>query len=118
MFVGLRAKEPTNSRVVVAAEDARRAVRHIHAQLFERRHELQLVVWGVGNVGSKLLRKIGEHQARPGRRADLKLCAVANSKRCAFDAEGLDPADWAASLDAAPGLPAYPLHSSSRLQTS
>ena len=64
-----------NISAVVAAADARRAVRHIHAQLFERRPELQLVVWGVGNVGSKLLRKIGEHQARAGRRVDLKLCA-------------------------------------------
>ena len=54
-----------NISAVVAAEDAPRAVRHLHAQLFERRPELQLVVWGVGNVGSKLLRKIGEHQARP-----------------------------------------------------
>jgi aspartokinase/homoserine dehydrogenase 1 len=90
-----------NISAVVAAADARRAVRHIHARLFERRSELQLIVWGVGNVGSKLLRKIGEHQARPGRRVDLKLCAVANSKRCAFDPEGLDPADWKAGLDAA-----------------
>ncbi len=91
-----------NISAVVAAVDARRAVRHIHAQLFERRRELQLIVWGVGNVGSKLLRKIAEHQTRPGRRVDLKLCAVANSKRYAFDPEGLDPAAWRASLDAAP----------------
>jgi aspartokinase/homoserine dehydrogenase 1 len=90
-----------NISAVVAAADARRAVRHIHAQLFERRSELQLIVWGVGNVGSKLLRKVGEHQERPGRRVDLKLCAIANSKRCAFDPEGLDPATWRASLDAA-----------------
>jgi bifunctional aspartokinase / homoserine dehydrogenase 1 len=90
-----------NISAVVAAADARRAVRHVHAQLFERRPELQLIVWGVGNVGSKLLRKIGEHQARAGRRVELKLCGVANSKRCAFNAEGLDPAGWAASLDAA-----------------
>jgi aspartokinase/homoserine dehydrogenase 1 len=90
-----------NISAVVAAADARRAVRHIHARLFERRSELQLVVWGVGNVGSKLLRKIGEHQARPGRRVDLKLVGIANSKRCAFDPEGLDPADWKDSLAAA-----------------
>jgi aspartokinase/homoserine dehydrogenase 1 len=90
-----------NISAVVAAADARRAVRHIHARLFERRSELQLVIWGVGNVGSKLLRKIGEHQGRPGRRVDLKLCGVANSKRCAFDPEGLDPAEWKASLETA-----------------
>jgi bifunctional aspartokinase / homoserine dehydrogenase 1 len=90
-----------NISAVVAATDAPRAVRHVHAQLFERRPELQLIVWGVGNVGSKLLRKIGEHQAGDRRRVDLKLCAVANSKRCAFDAEGLDSTAWAPRLAAA-----------------
>lgn len=90
-----------NISAVVEAAEAPRAVRHLHAQLFERRPELQLVVWGVGNVGSKLLRKIGEHQARDSRRVDLKLCGVANSKRCAFSAEGLDPSGWSASLESA-----------------
>ena len=90
-----------NISAVVGAADAPRAVRHIHAQLFERRPELQIIVWGVGNVGSKLLRKIGEHQARDSRRVDLKLCGVANSKRCAFDSEGLDPAGWGPCLDSA-----------------
>ncbi len=93
-----------NISAVVASADAPRAVRHIHAQLFERRSELQLIVWGVGNVGTKLLRKIGEHQERARRRVDLKLCAVANSKRFAFAAEGLDSASWASSL-AAGGQP-------------
>ncbi|HEX4960408.1 MAG TPA: bifunctional aspartate kinase/homoserine dehydrogenase I [Thermoanaerobaculia bacterium] len=87
-----------NISAVVAAADAPRAVRHLHARLFERRSELQLIVWGVGNVGGKLLRKIAEHQARGERRVDLRLCGVANTKRCAFDAEGLDPAGWAEAL--------------------
>ncbi len=87
-----------NISAVVAGANAPRAVRHLHAQLFERRSELQLVVWGVGNVGAKLLRKIAEHQSRDERRVDLRLCAVANSKRYAFDADGLDPAAWAPRL--------------------
>jgi aspartokinase/homoserine dehydrogenase 1 len=90
-----------NISAVVESAEAPRAVRHIHAQLFERRPELQLIVWGVGNVGSKLLRKIGEHQARDSRRVDLKLWGVANSKRCAFSSEGLDPAGWSAVLEGA-----------------
>jgi len=88
-----------NISAVVAATDAPRAVRHLHAQLFERRVELQLVIWGVGNVGARLLRKIAEHEARDERRVDLRLCAVANSQRCAFDAGGLDPAAWRPALD-------------------
>ncbi|HSS75340.1 MAG TPA: bifunctional aspartate kinase/homoserine dehydrogenase I [Thermoanaerobaculia bacterium] len=88
-----------NISAVVAATDAPRAVRHLHAQLFERRIELQLVIWGVGNVGAKLLRKIAEHEARNERRVDLRLYAVANSQGCAFDAGGLDPAAWRPALD-------------------
>jgi bifunctional aspartokinase / homoserine dehydrogenase 1 len=98
-----------NISAVVAAADAPRAVRHLHARLFQPRPELQLVVWGVGNVGAKLLRRIAEHQVRERRRVDLKLYAVANSRVCAFAPEGLDPAagvglleraDLPASLDA------------------
>ncbi|MFY9822997.1 MAG: bifunctional aspartate kinase/homoserine dehydrogenase I [Thermoanaerobaculia bacterium] len=88
-----------NISAVVAATDAPRAVRHLHAQLFERRSELQIVVWGVGNVGARLLRKIAEHEARDERRVELRLCAVANSRRCAFAAGGLDPAAWEPALD-------------------
>ncbi|HSG40927.1 MAG TPA: ACT domain-containing protein, partial [Thermoanaerobaculia bacterium] len=90
-----------NISAVVPSAEASRAVRHLHAQLFESRPELQLVVWGVGNVGAKLLRKIGEHQARPGRRVDLKLCGVANSKRCAFDPEGIELDSWSSRLQGA-----------------
>ena len=90
-----------NISAVVAATDAPRAVRHLHAQLFERRSELQVVVWGVGNVGARLLRKIAKHESRDERRVDLRLCAVANSKRFAFDAAGLDPGAWEPALEAA-----------------
>jgi aspartokinase/homoserine dehydrogenase 1 len=93
-----------NISAVVASGDAPRAVRHLHARLFQPRPELQLAVWGVGNVGSRLLRKIAEHQSRPDRRADLRLCAVANTRGLAFDPDGIDPARWADAL-AASGRP-------------
>jgi aspartokinase/homoserine dehydrogenase 1 len=87
-----------NISAVVASGDAPRAVRHLHARFFQLRPELQLAVWGVGNVGSRLLRKIAEHQARPDRRVDLRVCAVASSKRFAFALQGIDPARWAEAL--------------------
>ena len=40
-----------NISAVVASGDAPRAVRHLHARLFQPRPELQLAIWGVGNVG-------------------------------------------------------------------
>jgi aspartokinase/homoserine dehydrogenase 1 len=90
-----------NISAVVDAGEAPRAVRHIHARFFQPRPELQLAVWGVGNVGARLLRKIAEHQARPDRRVDLRLCAVANSRRFAFAPQGIDPVRWADALAAA-----------------
>lgn len=89
-----------NISAVVAAGDAPRAVRHLHARFFQLRPEVQLAVWGVGNVGSRLLRKIAEHQARPDRRVDLRVCAVASSQRLAFSSLGIDPGRWADALAA------------------
>lgn len=89
-----------NISAVVAAADAPRAVRHLHARLFQPRPELQLALWGVGNVGSRLVRKIAEHQTRPDRRVDLRLCAVANTKGYAFDPAGIEPARWAQAIAA------------------
>lgn len=94
-----------NISAVVAAGDAPRAVRHLHARFFQLRPEVQLAIWGVGNVGSRLLRKIAEHQARPDRRVDLRVCAVASSKRLAFSSQGIDPERWADALSAS-GQPA------------
>jgi aspartokinase/homoserine dehydrogenase 1 len=81
-----------NISVVISAGDEARALRQVHAAFFRSLPQLQLVVWGKGNVGSKLLRAIAVHQASPRRKVELRLCAVANSKRFEFNAAGLK--DW------------------------
>ncbi len=85
-----------NISVVIQDDDAARALRQVHAAFFGSLPQLQLLLWGAGNVGAKLLKKIAAHQANPKRKVDLKLCAAANSKRLAFDPEGL--ADWKLAL--------------------
>ncbi len=81
-----------NISVVISEGDEARALRQVHAAFFRSLPQLQLVVWGKGNVGSKLLRAIAIHQASPRRKVELKLCAVANSKVFSFEADGLP--DW------------------------
>ncbi|MBL0311952.1 MAG: bifunctional aspartate kinase/homoserine dehydrogenase I [Holophagaceae bacterium] len=81
-----------NISVVINEGDEARALRQVHAAFFRSMPQLQLVVWGKGNVGSKLLRAIAIHQTSPRRKVDLRLCAVANSRHFVFNAEGLK--DW------------------------
>ncbi len=92
-----------NISVVINEGDEARALRQVHAAFFRSLPQLQLVVWGKGNVGSKLLRAIAVHQANPRRKVELRLCAVGNSKHFAFNAEGLK--DWK-SMDAGGAQPA------------
>ncbi len=91
-----------NISVVIEEGDAARALRQVHAAFFGSLPQLQLVVWGVGNVGLKLLRKISLHQANPKRKVDLRLCAVANSRQLAFQPEGLGDVDAALAGAALP----------------
>ncbi len=81
-----------NISVVISEGDEARALRQVHAAFFRSLPQLQLAVWGKGNVGSKLLRAIAIHQASPRRKVELKVCAVANSKVFSFDVDGLK--DW------------------------
>ncbi len=86
-----------NISVVIEDEDATRALRQVHHAFFGSLPQLQVVVWGVGNVGAKLLRKIAFHQSNPKRKVDLLLCGVSNSKHLAFQSEGLQ--DWESALN-------------------
>ena len=81
-----------NISVVIREGDEARALRQVHAAFFHSLPQLQLVVWGKGNVGSKLLRAIAVHQTNPRRKVELRICAVANSKQFMFNADGLP--DW------------------------
>ena len=86
-----------NISVVISEGDEARALRQVHAAFFRSLPQLQLLVWGKGNVGSKLLRAIAIHQASPRRKVQLRLCAVANSRIFSFNADGLQ--DWDSTDD-------------------
>jgi len=94
------ASERNISCVVDSAQQAR-ALNVIHHAFFEAKKPLALVVIGVGNIGSALLRQL--HQQRAYLLAqgfDAKVIALANSKRLLVDPGGINLTRWREELAA------------------
>jgi aspartokinase/homoserine dehydrogenase 1 len=92
---------------VISEADGPRAMAHVHGRYFGTTEVVELLVAGVGSVGAELLRQV-QLQA-PQLRAhgvDLRVCAIANSRRCVVAGEGLPLEGWKARLDAGGDGPA------------
>src|SRR5262249_9490894 len=88
-----------NISCVIDAPQQGRALNAIHQAFFETRTKLALVFVGVGNVGSAVLRQL--HQQREyllSRGFEVTVVAVANSKRVAIDANGINLGRWNETL--------------------
>ncbi|MFP2904036.1 bifunctional aspartate kinase/homoserine dehydrogenase I [Pyxidicoccus sp. 3LFB2] len=86
---------------VITEADGPRAMAHVHGRCFGTTEVVELLVAGVGSVGAELLRQV--RQQAPKLRAhgvDLRVCAIANSKRCVVAGEGLPLEGWKERLDA------------------
>ena len=78
-----------------------RALNAIHQAFFEPRKHLDLVVVGVGNIGATLLQQLRQQRTYLlGRGFDVRVVAVANSKKFAIAAGGLDLGEWRRALGA------------------
>jgi aspartokinase/homoserine dehydrogenase 1 len=77
---------------VIQEGDGERALRHAHHRFFGTPEALDLFVFGVGGVGTRLLAQIAAQRARLlARGVELKVACVANSKSMVLDEKGLDP---------------------------
>jgi aspartokinase/homoserine dehydrogenase 1 len=86
---------------IVDSSQRRRALNVIHDALFEGRRRLALAVVGVGNVGGALLRQLRErHASLVERGIDLRVVALADSRRCLVRRDGIDLRRWREELDA------------------
>lgn len=91
-----------NISVVINEKDVKKALNTLHERFFEDNlKQLNLFVMGVGNVGEKFLDQI--HQQKKFLKENLKLnvrvVALANSKKMVFEQEGIALKDWKSALE-------------------
>ncbi len=85
--------------VVIEGAQAERALRHVHHCFFGSKEVMELYLFGVGTVGSRLLGQIArQRDTLLAHGLDLRLVGVANSRGLVLDPDGVDPARWAEAL--------------------
>ncbi len=90
-----------NITAVIEHKDIKKALNTLHNAFFEGDiKQLNLFVVGVGNVGGKLLEQIHQQQKFliDEQHLDVRVIAVANSKKMFFNNEGIDLDNWKSSL--------------------
>ena len=88
-----------NISFVIDSAQRSRGLNVIHQAFFERRKRLAVVVVGVGNIGSALLRQLSQQRRfLLSRGFDVPVCGVADSKRFVLASEGIDLTRWREEL--------------------
>jgi aspartokinase/homoserine dehydrogenase 1 len=93
-----------NVSLVVAARDEPAAVNAIHGAFFRPpRPRVDVAVFGVGTVGGTLLEQLrdGAGRVAESEGIEIRVVAIADSRRLASSPEGLDLARWRELLDEA-----------------
>jgi bifunctional aspartokinase / homoserine dehydrogenase 1 len=89
---------------VIPEEQGARAMAAVHARFFDGCERLELYLMGVGLVGRQLLVQLARQQdGLRGRGVELRLCAVAASRRMLLDPAGIEPAGALDALAAGGG---------------
>lgn len=93
-----------NISVVIRKEDEGKALNAVHDVFFlSNYYTLNLFVVGVGNVGGTLLNQVLEHKKYLLDKlyVDIRLVALANSRKMLFNTEGIDMNQWESLLESA-----------------
>jgi aspartokinase/homoserine dehydrogenase 1 len=94
------ASERNISCVIDAAHEAR-ALNAIHQAFFESRKRLDLAIVGVGNIGAALIEQLRQQRHYLlARGFDVRVVALANSRRFVVSPSGVDLAGWKKALGA------------------
>jgi bifunctional aspartokinase / homoserine dehydrogenase 1 len=94
------ASERNISCVIDAAQQAR-ALNAIHQAFFESRKQLALAIVGVGNIGSALIEQLRQQRHYLlSRGFDVRVVALANSRRFVVSPSGVDLTNWKKALGA------------------
>ncbi|MBO0331513.1 bifunctional aspartate kinase/homoserine dehydrogenase I [[Muricauda] lutisoli] len=89
-----------NVSMVVKKSDLHKAINVIHGQIFGIAKKINLALFGHGNVGGTLISQIldSEKSIEERKSIDLKVFAVANSRKVLLDASGVG-SDWKERLE-------------------
>ena len=88
-----------NISCVIDGGQQGRALNAIHQAFFEPRKHLDLVVVGVGNIGGALLKQLKQQRHYLlDRGFDVRVVALANSKKFAVSAAGIELGEWKRAL--------------------
>ena len=81
--------------LVVAANQLEKTKNLVEAEIFGKPKKINLVIIGHGNVGKELIEQIldSAHDILKRKRIDLKIVAIANSKKMVFNKAGFG-SDW------------------------
>lgn len=90
-----------NITAVIEHKDIKKALNTLHNTFFEgNTKQLNLFIIGVGNVGGKLLEQINQQQKFliEDQHLDVRVIAIANSKKMYFNNDGIDLNNWNTEL--------------------
>ncbi len=91
-----------NISCVINAADQVRALNVVHEAFFESKKRLALAVVGVGNIGGALLTQLRQQRAHlVAQGFDVRVVALADSKRFLIAPDGVNLARWRPALKAA-----------------
>jgi aspartokinase/homoserine dehydrogenase 1 len=86
-----------NISAVISVADVKKAINVLHEEFFETTYkQLNLFIAGAGNVGKRLFEQLKTQHAYLLKhlRLQLRVVAIANSKKIAINEEGLDLNKW------------------------
>lgn len=76
------------------------ALNAIHQAFFEKKKRLNLVIVGVGNIGSSLIRQLHQQKsALAEQEYDVRVCGIANSRKYVLHRDGINLALWKEELE-------------------
>ena len=91
-----------NISAVITNDDVKKAINVLHEEFFETTYkQVNLFIVGTGNVGGKLLGQLHQQQQylADHLRLQINVAGVANSKKMAFDDDGINTGDWKTILN-------------------
>lgn len=90
-----------NISAVIGTHDVKKAINVLHEEFFETAYkQLNLFIVGAGNVGSRLFEQLKQQHSYllKNLRLQLRVVAIANSKRVAINENGINLSKWSEEL--------------------